>query len=79
MALSKRTHPRNPPRKVKADLTPIHTKRAADFWVDVFQDALLLYAGDEGQVPPEDAARRARALADAALDEFESRWAGVRL
>lgn len=69
--------PRSPVKR--ADLTQIHVKRAAEFWCDVFQEALLLYAGDEGQVPAETAAERARALADAALDQFESRWEGVRL
>jgi hypothetical protein len=79
MALSRRTHPRNQPRKTKADLTPIHAKRAAEFWSEIFVEALVVYAGDEGQIPPEVAAQRARALADAALDQFESRWAGVRI
>lgn len=66
-------------RAKRADLTPIHAKRAAEFWSEIFVEALVVYAGDEGQVPAIDAARRARALADAALDEFESRWAGVRI
>ena len=69
---------RRAPRRT-ADLTPIHAKRAAEFWADIFSEALVVYAGDEGQVPPVDAARRARALADAALEEFEDRWAGVRI
>jgi hypothetical protein len=66
-------------KPVRADLTPIHAKRAADFWCEVFISVLELYAGDEGQIEPEIAAKRARSLADFALEQFEDRWQGVRL
>lgn len=69
---------RRAPRR-SVDLTPIHTKRAAEFWSEIFIEALGVYAGDEGQIPPDVAAQRARALADAALTEFEDRWAGIRI
>ena len=60
---------------------PLPMRRSAEFWTDVFVSTLETFVEAAGESPlhPENAAHRARLVADAALKEYEERWPGVGL
>jgi hypothetical protein len=68
-----------PARSTRAKV-PLHMKRAAEFWVDIFQSSLeILLVESINKNNFQEIAHDARAMADAALTEYENRWPGVRL
>jgi hypothetical protein len=67
------------PRSKAGAIPPLHVKRSAELWLDVFSEVLPIYLGEDGETPPDRAVTNARLLADRAVDEFEQRWPGVKL
>lgn len=66
----------------------IHVKRSAELWLEVFQSSLSSCLENELEHKSASASpasvvdvtvSTARLIADAALDEFEKRWPGVKL
>jgi hypothetical protein len=63
----------------KPAIPTIHVKRSAEHWLDVFEQAVFVYLGTDGDKPREYAIGCAHELADRVIDAFEQRWPGVKL
>ena len=66
-----------PVRRDSDQPTQAETRRAKDFWTDVFQDAIQSQIDESsaGRAVAKEVVRFASEIASAALEEMEERWA----